>query len=91
MYCTYIHHETFHINFRLQIRLYNSSLSFTSVGADIDKTMADGKMGVFTYKLHGSMTHQIGSLLPKPGEDPKFAQLYVHDTENETQNRQKVC
>ena len=31
--------------------------------------------------------HQIGSLIPESGNTPKFAQLYIHDTENEVKNR----
>jgi hypothetical protein len=29
----------------------------------------------------------MGSLLPLPGDTPKFAQLYIYDTENELANR----
>jgi hypothetical protein len=29
----------------------------------------------------------MGSMLPPPGEPPKFAQLYIYDTENEVANR----
>ncbi|OMP04886.1 DNA helicase PIF1, ATP-dependent [Corchorus olitorius] len=31
--------------------------------------------------------HRIGSLLPLPGNRPKFAQLYIYDTQNESTNR----
>ncbi|CAH9134655.1 unnamed protein product, partial [Cuscuta epithymum] len=39
------------------------------------------------FKLHGQNYHLIGSLLPPPGARPKFAQLYIYDTENEVENR----
>ena len=31
--------------------------------------------------------HLIGSLLPEEGQVPRFAQLYIYDTENEVRNR----
>ena len=33
------------------------------------------------------MYHRIGSLLPEDGQQPKFAQLYIYDTEYENNNR----
>ena len=69
------------------MRGYNSILSFTSVGAKIDNELATGALGVFTYQLHGELTHRIGSLLPAQGDSPKFLQLYIYDTENELKNR----
>ncbi|XP_057756276.1 uncharacterized protein LOC130975502 [Arachis stenosperma] len=40
-----------------------------------------------TFSLSGQNYHSIGSLLPLPSDIPKFAQLYIDDTENEIQNR----
>ena len=37
--------------------------------------------------LNGQNYHRIGSLLPESGQTPKFAQLYIYDTENEVKNR----
>jgi hypothetical protein len=73
--------------FRAKVRAYNSILFFTSVGAEIDHHLASGREGVFTYRLHGELTHRIGSLLPVEGDTPKFLQLYIYDTQNELQNR----
>lgn len=42
------------------------------------------------FILSGQNHHRIGSLLPEPGSTPKFAQLYIYDTQNEIQNRTKV-
>ncbi|XP_035837979.1 uncharacterized protein LOC110942640 [Helianthus annuus] len=38
-------------------------------------------------KISGQNAHSLGSLLPKPGNKPKFSQLYIYDTENELLNR----
>jgi hypothetical protein len=35
------------------------------------------------------VAHKIGSLLPADGKDPQFAQLYIHDTAREVDNRLK--
>jgi hypothetical protein len=47
--------------------------------------------GVPTYRIHGQLSHRIGSLLPEQigGQCwPMFAQLYIYDTSNELRNRQ---
>ncbi|KAF8388771.1 hypothetical protein HHK36_025451 [Tetracentron sinense] len=72
--------------FKDHIRTYNSMLSFTSMGGKIDNSVLDGQ-GPYAFRINGANYHKIGSLLPSPGNKPKFAQLYVHDTENEIQNR----
>jgi len=60
--------------------------AFTSMGATIDKTKNNGKAPP-VFVLNGENYHQIGSLLPKDGEQPRFAQLYIYDTDNELKNR----
>ncbi|OIT29002.1 hypothetical protein A4A49_62163, partial [Nicotiana attenuata] len=72
-------------HFRDNIR-YNSMFSFTSMGGKVDASVNQTK-GPRTFKLSGQNYHQIGSLLPPEGSTPKFAQLYIYDTENEVQNR----
>ncbi|XP_012833445.1 PREDICTED: uncharacterized protein LOC105954317 [Erythranthe guttata] len=37
--------------------------------------------------LFGQNYHMLGSMLPEEGARPKFAQLYIFDTENEVRNR----
>ncbi|KAG9447459.1 hypothetical protein H6P81_013587 [Aristolochia fimbriata] len=72
--------------FKNQVRVYNSMFSFTSMGGKIDNTINDGN-GPYTFKISGANYHRIGSLLPHRGQQPKFAQLYIYDTEHEIQNR----
>ncbi|KAH1060734.1 hypothetical protein GYH30_004272 [Glycine max] len=40
-----------------------------------------------TIRIQGQPCHRIGSLLPMPGKQPKFAQLYIFDMQNEVENR----
>lgn len=72
--------------FRDNIRPINMMLSFTSRGGKIDNSINIGK-GPKIFKLHGENYHLIGSVKPPPGESAKFSQLYIHDTENEVENR----
>jgi len=56
------------------------------MGANIDRSMNDGR-GPPVFKINGQVHHRIGTLLPPDGSPPKFIQLYIYDTTNETRNR----
>jgi len=73
-------------NYQNHIRTYNMMFAFTSPGAKVDTTFNNGK-GPPNLRIQGQSCHRIGSLLPIPGGLPKFAQVYIYDTENELQNR----
>ncbi len=60
-------------------------LAFTSVGANLDTSVA--QLGNYTYCLHGELYHRMGSLLPQLGEAPKFAQLYINNLHAELDGR----
>lgn len=63
--------------------------AFTSMGGKIQREInVGGAPPIFV--MNGENYHQIGSLMPLPGDNPKFAQLYIYDTENEIQNRMSV-
>jgi hypothetical protein len=68
------------------IRSFNSMFAFTSIGGKIDTSPNRGNAPPM-FILNGENYHQIGSLLPPPGQPPKFAQLYIYDTDNEIANR----
>ncbi|GJR98805.1 DNA helicase PIF1, ATP-dependent [Tanacetum coccineum] len=72
--------------FRDQIRVYNSMFSFTSFRARIDHSINNSR-GVYTFRVNGQSYHRIGSLLPKEGTQPRYAQLWFFDTGNEVRNR----
>jgi hypothetical protein len=72
-------------DFRQHIRSYNNAFAFTSVGANLDTSVA--QPGNYTYRLCGELYHKMGSLLPQPGEAPKFAQLYISDPHAELDGR----
>jgi hypothetical protein len=72
--------------FQQNIRIYNAMFSFTSPGMQIDKGITRGR-GPPTIRIQGQTCHRIGSMLPVIGQKPKYAQLYIYDTENEIDNR----
>ncbi|CAH1433231.1 unnamed protein product [Lactuca virosa] len=74
--------------FMKNIRRYNSVFSFTSMGGKVDSSINRGNAS-YIFRLSGQNYHSIGSLLPSNGCQPRFSQLYIYDTENETSNRQK--
>ena len=59
--------------------------AFTSAGIKLDKSINQSR-GPSIIRIQGQLCHRICSLLPMPGKEPKFAQLYIFDTENEVQN-----
>ena len=80
------------IEFKTKIRKYNSILSFASVGADVDPALANGKDGVYTYRVQGQVVHLLGSLLPTRSatgdiSTAGFAQLYYFDPEEQVTRR----
>ena len=74
------------VHFLKNIRSYNSMFAFTSLGGKIDNSLNTGRAPPI-FRLHGQNYHLIGSLLPLDGCSPKFAQLYIYDTENELTHR----
>ncbi|CAK8575278.1 unnamed protein product [Lathyrus sativus] len=63
-------------NFQQQIRMYNVMFAFTSPGAKVDNQFNNGICPP-NFRIQGQSCHRIGSMLPMPGQNPRFAQLYV--------------
>ncbi len=68
-----------------QIRAYNQVLAFTSIGAKVDKELANAKDGVYTFRIQGALYHRIGGLMPSDQTEPQFAQIYFYDTNLDNQ------
>lgn len=81
-----IDHRSKH--FKENIRAYNSMFAFTSIGGKVESAVNNGG-GPPQFVLSGQNYHRIGTLLPQIGQAPKFAQLYIYDTQNENLNRMK--
>ena len=39
--------------------------------------------GIYTFRTQGALHHSMGSLLPPPGERPRFTQVYMFDSAQE--------
>lgn len=72
------------------IRPYNNMFYFTSMGGKIDRSVNSGHAPP-VFRMHGQIFHLIGSMLPSDGESPKFAQLYINDTQNEIFQSYRRC
>jgi len=73
--------------FRTYIRLYNSILSFSSMSANVNENMLQAKTGTYTYKINGTVHHKLSHLLPNGERPPQFSQIYIYDSEMQTQIR----
>ncbi|GFR68921.1 DNA helicase PIF1, ATP-dependent [Elysia marginata] len=71
--------------FREKIRAYNNALAFASLAVNEEILPP----GVYCFKIHGEVHHSIGPLMPDQtvNQRPKFAQIYIYDTDNEIENR----
>ncbi|XP_056685459.1 uncharacterized protein [Spinacia oleracea] len=73
-------------DFKVKGRMYNSINAFTSMGGKVDNSINRGNAS-YVFRLNGQNHHKFGSLLPPEGQQPRFSQLYIYDTQNEVTNR----
>jgi len=66
-------------NFRENIRQYNSSLSFASMGEVNAKSKAINGKGPYCYQIHGQVYHCTSALYPTESINEEYAQLYILD------------
>lgn len=64
--------------FREKIRRYNAAFAFTSTAVKLDESLLSGT-GTYCFRMHGSLHHNMGALLPNDGARPAYAQLYIND------------
>jgi hypothetical protein len=57
---------------------YNAAFAFTSLGVNIDHTVTSSS-GPYAFKINGELHHLSGALLSEEGQQPRYAQLYIHD------------
>ena len=60
------------INFRNNIRNYNSA--FASSGANVDIPQGHG---TYCFRIHGQSYHCTNTLYPNDGEELQYGQLYI--------------
>jgi hypothetical protein len=64
--------------FRDHIRQYNAAFAFTSVAVKLDDRVVNAS-GPYSFRIHGGLYHQMGSLIPPPEHQHSYAQLYILD------------
>ncbi|OAD81552.1 hypothetical protein PHYBLDRAFT_162151 [Phycomyces blakesleeanus NRRL 1555(-)] len=73
-----------------KIRQYNSTMGFTSMGVNIDQSVANNIGGAYNLQIHRTICHKIGSVLPTTQaqmDQPKFAQVYIFDLASQVDHR----
>ncbi|KAF7151523.1 hypothetical protein RHSIM_Rhsim02G0194000 [Rhododendron simsii] len=68
-------------SFRLHTREYNATNAFISLGAKLDTRVLNGRRPL-SFTIHGELRHRTGSLLPQPGHEAIYSQLYIYDPES---------
>lgn len=72
--------------FLKNVRGYNSKFAFTSLGT---KNVDIPGRGPPTFKITGRMHHFLGQLLPPADTEAVFAQVYIHDDQEQMRIRTK--
>ena len=67
------------------VRSYNNAMSFTSLGAKLDRAITNimNTMGVYTFRIQGALHHSMDNLLSPRDEKLRFAQVYMFDSAQE--------
>ncbi|XP_044435574.1 uncharacterized protein [Triticum aestivum] len=64
-------------HFRENIRFFNGHFTFTTLGVSLDDNYTNMKSGVYTFRAHGSIYHNVHSF--GPSSRPEHLQLYFYD------------
>lgn len=75
--------------FRENIWKYNRAFAFTSLCAQEDHTINNGR-GEPVFRIFGELYHRGGPLQPAPSRPPTYAQLYIYDPETALDNRRSL-
>ena len=72
-------------HFRQNIRKYNSAFTMASLEANINMRFTKGPMagGPHQFRVSGNVYHRMGPLTPGENQPPRFAQVYILETEDQ--------
>ena len=76
------------LEFKTNIRQYNATFAFTSLGVKVDQTVT-ACSGPYSFRISSGLHHLSGTLLPLPNQAPVFAQLYIYDPMEQQAHRQQ--
>lgn len=66
-------------HFRQNIIRYNAALAFTSLGAQVDRSINRYGPNAWVFRIHGRLHHLSSALENDNGEPAKYSQLYIYD------------
>jgi hypothetical protein len=79
-------------HFRDNIHFFNGHFSFTSLYCYLDSMTTDIRnSGVYTFRGHGQMYHNIQSFGRQEGTQPKHLELYFYDDDPSLEHRYRSC
>ncbi|XP_048551207.1 uncharacterized protein LOC125530835 isoform X1 [Triticum urartu] len=74
------------VHFRENIRYFNGHFSFTTLGVSLDNRYTNMSSGVYTFRAHGQIYHNVFSFGPTQ-DGPKHLELYFYDDDPSLQHR----
>lgn len=78
-------------HFRDSIRFFNGHFSFTSLYCQLDSATTDiRKSGVYTFRAHGQMYHNIQSFAGSR-TNPQHLEMYFYDDDPNLEHRYRHC
>uniref|UniRef100_K3YN64 Uncharacterized protein n=1 Tax=Setaria italica TaxID=4555 RepID=K3YN64_SETIT len=79
-------------HFRANIRYFNGHFSFTSLYCKLDRVTIDMKnCGIYTFRAHGRIYHNIRSFGKEDGHEPRHLELYFYDDDPSLEHRLRKC
>ncbi|XP_073359742.1 uncharacterized protein [Aegilops tauschii subsp. strangulata] len=67
------------------IRFFNGHFAFTTLGISLDENYTNMKSGVYTFRAHGTIYHNVHSF--GPSSRPEHLQLYFYDDDPNLNHR----
>ena len=67
-------------------RQYNNTLALASVGRNEQVQQGFNP----TFRIQGKLYHRLANFLPPVGNDPKFAQIFFHDSATQLTDRLRL-
>ena len=68
------------------LRFYNTSFQMATIGSTLGGQLFAPNTFPFYIKFSGGIYHSLPPLIPRPGQNPKFVQIYILDTEMDQLN-----
>ncbi|WVZ94394.1 hypothetical protein U9M48_040292 [Paspalum notatum var. saurae] len=79
-------------HFRDNIRFFNGHFSFTSLYCWLDKMTTNmSDCGIYTFRAHGMLYHNIRSFGREAGAEHKHLELYFYDDDPTLEHRYQRC